>query len=163
MSLTRSSVLATLALASGCSSYGLVTGENPVLSPFSATADLAKVCVIRSGFPAPFYTTVVHDDGELVGATKDDTYFCYLAEPGKHVIVSDGAFGTRTAELTAEAGHRYYLKQSWLFPAVRGHAVSWVDEAIAQNEVRDADYARVTEVPGTEVLPGATPFARALR
>jgi hypothetical protein len=141
----------------------VATSDVAPLSPFSPTDDLAKVCVIRSGFPAPFYATVVHDDGKLVGVTHDETYFCYLAEPGKHVIVSDGAFGTRTADLTAEAGHRYYLKQTWLLPAVRGHAVSWIDESVAQAEVRDAEYARVTEVPGNETLPGATPFAPALR
>jgi hypothetical protein len=152
-----------LAVAAGCSPYGVATSDVAALSPFSPTDDLAKVCVIRSGFPAPFYATVVHDDGKLVGVTHDETYFCYLAEPGKHVIVSDGAFGTRTADLTAEAGHRYYLRQTWLLPAVRGHAVSWIDESVAQAEVRDAEYARVTEVPGNETLPGATPFAPALR
>jgi hypothetical protein len=156
-------MLTTLAMAAGCSSYGLATSETAAVSPFSATFNVAKVCVIRSGFPAPLYTTVVHDDGKLVGATKDDTYFCYLAEPGKHVIISDGAFGTRTAQLSAEAGHRYYLRQYWLVPAVRGRDVAWIDEAVAQSEVQDAEYARLTEVPGTEALPGAAPFAPALR
>jgi hypothetical protein len=156
-------MLLVVATATACSPYALTTSDTPSLSPFSATSEVAKVCVIRSGFPAPLYTTVVHDDGKLVGATKDETYFCYLAEPGKHVIVSDGAFATRTAELSAEAGHRYYLKQYWLVPAVRGHDVAWIDEAIAQTEVRDAEYARVTEVPGSEALPGAAPFAPALR
>jgi hypothetical protein len=159
----RAVVFVPMALLIGCSSYGLSTSENPAISPFSPAADLAKVCVIRSGFPAPLYTTVVHDDGVLVGATRDDTYFCYLAEPGKHVIVSDGAFGTRKANLVAQAGQRYYLKQSWLIPAVRGHAVSWIGEGAALGEVQYAEYARLTEVPGSEALPEGIALAPALR
>ncbi|HEY1697086.1 MAG TPA: hypothetical protein VGG39_33230 [Polyangiaceae bacterium] len=163
MSLPRTAALLPLLALLGCSAYGIATSEAAPVSPFSSAGDLAKVCVIRSGFPAPLYTTVVHDDGVLVGATKDDTYFCYLAEPGKHVITSDGTFGVRTADLVAQAGGRYYLKQSWLVPAVRGHAVSWVDEASAQADVHDSEYARLTEVPGNEALPGGTALAPALR
>jgi hypothetical protein len=154
--------IAVPALATGCSSYGLATTESPAVPPFSAVADQAKVCVMRGGpAPAPFYTTVVYDNGKLVGATKDETYFCYLAQPGKHVIISDGAFGNRTALLTAEAGRRYYLKQTWLVPGFRGHALNWIDESVAQSELQDDEYAFLTEVPGTEALPGHQPYALA--
>ncbi len=154
--------LAIVALGTGCSSYGVLTGEPPTVAPFAATADQAKICVLRAGpVPAPFYTTVVYDNGKLVGATKDETYFCYLAQPGKHVIVSDGAFGNRTALLTAQAGQRYYLKQTWLVPGFRGHALNWIDEDVAQAELRDDEYALLTEVPGNESLPGHQPYALA--
>ncbi len=120
--------------------------------------------MVRGGpVPAPLFTTVVYDNGKLVGATRDETYFCYLAEPGKHVIVSDGTYGSRTALLTAQAGRRYYLKQAWLLPGVRGHALSWIDESVAQDEIQDAQYALLTEVPASEALPGSQPFAPAAR
>jgi hypothetical protein len=159
---TRLLTIVTLGLATGCSSFGVATSETPAVAPFTAAIDEAKVCVVRGGaVPAPFFTTVVYDNGKLVGATKDETYFCYLAEPGKHVIVSDGTYGSRTALLTAQAGRRYYLKQEWLLPGVRGHALSWIDESIAQDEIRDDPYALLTEVPAREALPGSKPFAPA--
>ncbi len=156
-------LLATLALSAGCSSFGVTTTETPALAPFStAVSSAAKVCVVRGGdLPAPFFTTVVYDNAKLVGATKDGTYFCYLAEPGRHTIVSDGAYGSRTAVLTAQAGRQYYLKQAWLFPGFRGHALSWIDASTAQTEIAADEYAMLTEVPGDKALPDARPFAPA--
>ena len=118
--------LAAAAGAAGCSSFGVSTTDRPPVAPFGALAsDQAKVCVVRGGdLPAPFFTTVVYDNAKLVGATKDGTYFCYLAEPGQHTIVSDGAYGRRTAVLRAQAGGQYYLKQAWRFPGFLGHALS---------------------------------------
>ena len=149
-------------LASACSAYGLTTRSTPPVAPF-ATADAtrATVCVVRAGFPAPLYTIAVRDNGALVGATRDGTYFCYLAEPGEHRIVSDATFGTRTARLTAVAGRRYYLRQEWLLPAVRGHALSWVDASVAEEDIQGDEYAVVVEAPATEALPDSTPVAAA--
>ena len=156
---------ATLAVSAGCSSFGLSTSETPALAPFGASATgQAKVCVVRSDdLPALLFTTVVYDNAKLVGATKDGTYFCYLAEPGQHSIVSDGTYGNRTAVLTAQAGHQYYLKQEWLIPGFRGHALSWIDESTARAEIGGDEYAMLIEVPGDKALPGAQPFAPAAR
>jgi hypothetical protein len=151
-----------LLLAAGCSAYGVVTRDTPAVAPFAATdAGRATVCVVRSGFPAPLYTIVVRDNGTLVGATHDGTYFCYLADPGRHVIVSDATFGTRTATLNAAPGHRYYLRQQWLVPGVRGHALSWIEASVAEEDIRYDEYAVVTEAPSTETLPDARPVAPA--
>jgi hypothetical protein len=160
----RFSFLVLLPLSSGCSAFGVTTTETPSVPPFGVAErdDQAKVCVMRGGaVPAPFFTTVVYDNAKLVGATRDGTYFCYFAEPGKHVIVSDGTYGARTALLTARPGGRYYLKQAWLLPGVRGHALSWVDESVARSEIDADEYAVLTEVPGDKVLPGERPFAPA--
>jgi hypothetical protein len=151
-----------LLLASGCSAYGLATRDAPAVAPFATTdAARATVCVVRTGFPAPLYTIVVRDNGTLVGATHDGTYFCYLAEPGEHLIVSDATFGTRTARLNAVAGHRYYLRQEWLLPGVRGHALSWIDASTAEEDIRYDEYAVVTEAPASDALPDARPVAPA--
>jgi hypothetical protein len=156
--------VATLACSAGCSSFGVTATETPAVLPFSSSAaGEATVCVVRGGaLPAPFFTTVVYDNAKLVGATKDGTYFCYLAEPGKHTIVSDGAYGSRKAVLTAEAGRQYFLKQAWRFPGFLGHALSWIDEPTAQAAIGDNEYAVLTEVPGDKSLPGAQPFAPAV-
>jgi hypothetical protein len=150
-------------LGSACSAYGVTTSNVPAVTPFGeATAQQAEVCVLRGGAPSPFYTIVVYDNDKLVGATQDGTYFCYLAEPGRHRIVSDAMFGVRTAMLAAEPGRAYYLKQSWLLPGVRGHALSWVDPSVALADIRDEQYALLTEVPANQRLPDAPPFAPAL-
>jgi hypothetical protein len=157
-------MVAALALSAGCSSYGITTTEVPALSPFAAAPmGQAKVCVVRGGMPAPLYTTVVYDNAKLMGATSDGTYFCYGAEPGEHVIVSDATFGKRTARLTALPGGRYYLKQAWLLPAVRGHALSWIDEGTAKDEIDGDSYAVLSEVPASEALPGVQALAPAAR
>ena len=157
--------LAAAVGAAGCSSFGVSTTDRPPVAPFGALAsDQAKVCVVRGGdLPAPFFTTVVYDNAKLVGATKDGTYFCYLAEPGQHTIVSDGAYGRRTAVLRAQAGGQYYLKQAWRFPGFLGHALSWIDEPTAKAEIRSNEYALLTEVPGDQSLPEPQPFAPAAR
>jgi hypothetical protein len=151
-------------LACGCSSYAVtVTGATtPPVAPFGATAaDQAVVCVYRAGVPSPLYTATVYDNAKLVGATRDGTFFCYLAEPGRHEIVSDATFGVQRARLTAVAGRHYYLKQEWLFPALRGHALAWVEASTVQEDLRDDEYAMLTEVPPDQALPGARPLAPA--
>ena len=154
------SILAPL----GCSSFGVTTSEMPAVAPFTAseTGD-AKVCVFRSGIPAPLFTTTVRDNGALVGATKDRTYFCYLAEPGVHRIVSDGTYGETEATFEAAPGRRYYVRQSWLFPAPRGHELSFLDESFAREEMAGDDYSRLVEVPAGSAVPDARPFAPAAR
>jgi hypothetical protein len=156
-----SCVVALAGFCAGCSSYGVTLTEVAPSVPLGAAAGLAKVCVVRGGAPALFYTTVVYDNAKLVGATTHGTYFCYRAEPGRHVIVSDATFGERSAVLTAEAGRRYYLKQEWLVPGVRGHALSWIDEDTARAEIEGDSYALLSEVPANEELPGAQPLAPA--
>jgi hypothetical protein len=152
------------ALSCGCSAYGVTTTIHPPVAPFGvAAADLAEVCVVRTGAPSPLYTATVFDDAKLVGATRDGTFFCYYAEPGRHEIVSDATFGTQRAQLTAVGGRHYYLKQEWLFPAVRGHALAWVDEATMRDEISTDEYAMLTEVPGDQALPGDRPVAPAMR
>jgi hypothetical protein len=153
-----------LCVLSGCSAYGVTTSSLPAVAPFGlANVDRAEVCVLRSGIPTPFFTVTVHDNAMLVGATLDGTYFCYFAEPGHHSIVSDGAYGARTAALDAIGGHRYFVKQNWLFPAFRGHELVWASEATVEQDIQDAQYASLTEVPGKESLPGSPPFAPASR
>ena len=93
----------------GCTSWKLSTTDalQPNLPPPAGTA---KVCVIRTAVVAIAVTFPTRDNGTLVGATSGPTYFCYFAEPGEHVIVSE-ADEKETARLSAEAGKTYFLKQ----------------------------------------------------
>jgi hypothetical protein len=106
-------------------------------------------------------TFPVHDGSMLVGATRGPGHFCYFAEPGRHAIAIE-ADEVEHAEVIAEPGGRYYLKQEVdnLFGYVKCRAI-WVTEPIAR-ELLDGSSSRVlVGVPGSERLPGEVPFAPA--
>jgi hypothetical protein len=100
---------------------------------------------------------VVHDNDALVGATRGPTYFCYAAQPGRHVITSK-ADTVEQATVDVEAGNRYFLHQivDNVFGVVRTR-LSWVDESEAARLIDECGYRVLTSVPGNERLPTAAP------
>jgi hypothetical protein len=168
----RSATLAivTLLTATGCSAYSLATPKVPPIPAFGPVArtDVATVCVVRPSHFALLVTFVVHDNGELVGATRGESYFCYFAQPGRHEIVSttgdsvdeDGRVG-----LVAQAGRRYWLHQDYdndlgsITPRLL-----WIDEQRALDFVENegCEYRTLTRVPAEEKAPpGPAPVAAA--
>ncbi len=153
-----------LAFLAACSPYSISGPTTP--PPVAAQADVGTICVIRSSPFARAVTFIVHDNQTLVGATKGDSYFCYEAEPGDHVIVSDTFDSTdhpgRTT-VAVEAGARYWLRQdhsnSW---GSVTSILAWLDPQTAASLVATCSYKRVTEVPGHEAVPPPVPFAPAL-
>jgi hypothetical protein len=154
--------LALLAvLAAGCSGYALRKPIVLPLEPFGGVAsDLAQICVMRPHWVAWAVTAVVRDNGELVGATRGDTYFCYMVEPGRHSIVSATEDGSDEAMLEAHAGVRYYLHQRIEnYIAVVRTRLSWVDETEARRLVAKCGYREIAGVPGKESIPNGAPVA----
>lgn len=156
--------LAAAAAAAACGPYSISGPTAPPIAPFGAArADAATICVIRSSPFARGVTFIVHDNLTLVGATRGDSYFCYEAEPGEHVIVSDTFDSTdrpgRTA-VVVEAGARYWLRQdhSNRWGSVTS-ILAWLDPYAAADLVAGCTYKRVTEVPAHEAVPPAVPFA----
>jgi hypothetical protein len=104
---------------------------------------------------------VVQDNGQLVGATRGPTYFCYRVQPGRHVITSK-ADSVETATIEVEIGKRYYLHQivdniaGW----VRTRLV-WIDDAEAQRLIPKCGYRVLYSVPGNERLPSSEPVPAA--
>jgi hypothetical protein len=162
-------VFAVFLAAAACSSYALAEPKVPPIAAFGpgARTDVATVCVIRPSHMAVAVTFAVHDNRQLVGATRGESYFCYWAEPGRHRIVSttgDSTDRDGDALLTAEAGKRYFLHQD--YDSVFGVIVDklqWVDEPRARELLDDGkcDYMTLSGVPGEEALPAAVPLARA--
>lgn len=161
-------LFASGALVSACSSYSLRTPKTPPVAAFGpARTDVATVCVVRPSHWAVAVTFVVHDDGQLVGATRGESYFCYYAQPGAHRILSSTGDPTDQdghAVLTAVAGRRYWLHQD--FDNVFGVIIDklqWVDEARARELLDDGscDYEVLDGVPGHEKLPSGVPVALA--
>jgi hypothetical protein len=107
-----------LLLAGGCSSYAVVTPATP---PVDARAevrpDIAEVCVLRLPDAAPAgaaATQVVHDNGQLAGATVGPGYFCYEARPGAHRLTTEVGVYEETLDLVLSPGERRFLQQSFV-------------------------------------------------
>jgi hypothetical protein len=128
----------------GCSTYHMTRVAQPVLPPFRDNlGDLAEICVFRKQNPVDLLglmETEVRDNGMLVGATQQDTYFCYRAGAGVHTIESLGTFGVRVASLDAAAGERYFLEVTWLWPVFRGHELYWMEQEPALAAMTGDDY-----------------------
>jgi hypothetical protein len=162
--------LAAISAVSACSPYSLTEAKTPPVEAFGPVprTDVATVCVIRPSHWAIAVTFVVHDNDQLVGATRAESYFCYLAAPGHHDLVSatgdaiDGGAGHES--LTAQPGRRYWLHQDFdnVFGIVTDK-LEWIDEARAREMwvECDCEYKRITGAPGGEPLPAALPLVSA--
>jgi hypothetical protein len=149
-------------LVAGCTSWKLAQPAAATVMPFDAAPPAAaRVCVVRTSILALAVTFPTHDDGVLVGATRGQSFFCYLAEPGEHEIAID-ADETEHAHLTAKAGESYFLKEEVdnIFGYVKCRSV-WVKADDARDLVASADHLVLVGVPGEEKLPGDAPFAPA--
>ncbi len=153
-----------LLLLAACSPYSISGATMPPISAFGPVRpEVATVCVIRSSPWARAVTFIIHDNQTIVGATKGDSYFCYEAEPGTHVIVSDTFDSTdhpgRT-QVFLQPGARYWLLQDHAnhFGSVTSK-LEWLDIAHAQQLIEGCEYRVVTAVPGHEQVPPPVPYA----
>ncbi|HEY2743052.1 MAG TPA: hypothetical protein VGL86_00455 [Polyangia bacterium] len=149
--------LLPLVFVAGCYSYGLQKPDTPPVDAFGAVGSAGRICVLRPHWNASAVTAVVHDNDALVGATRGPTYFCYAAQPGRHVI-SSKADVVEQATLDVEAGRRYFLHQivDNIFGVVRTR-LAWVDEGEAARLIGACGYRVLTSVPANERLPTSAP------
>jgi hypothetical protein len=127
------------------------------MQAFAAPADgAATVCVFRAHGAGLSVITPVSDNRQLVGATKGASYFCYGAEPGKHVLAVDD---TQTA-LNAKTGERYYYYHEYRSGIDR---LVRVTEGTAYALAGMSDYTELDEVPQGVAVPSAVAFAPAQR
>jgi hypothetical protein len=157
-------LLAALTILPACSSYSLTRRLTPPVDALGpAPRDFATVCVIRSSMAALSTTFVVHDDGQLVGATRGEGYFCYWAEPGPHRIVSnanDDSDEERVVTARVVAGRHYWLLQG--HDTYFGSTLDWIAEDRARPLVEQCDYLELVDAPPDEMVPAGTPLALAL-
>lgn len=101
-----------LLLSTGCFSYTIDTPETPPVDARAAVRpDAAEVCVVRTSLAGG--THVVRDNGQLVGATMGQGYFCYGARPGPHRVGSEVGAKTAAIDLALSAGERVFLRQAY--------------------------------------------------
>jgi hypothetical protein len=156
-------MLCSLVLAmSGCYSYELRKPAQPPIDAFGPVADGGQICVLRPHWNASAVTAIVHDNGQLVGATRGPTYFCYAAAPGHHAVESK-ADTTERADVDVAPGGRYYLHQivDNIFGVVRTR-LAWLREDEAALLVDKCGYRELVAVPGSERLPTGGPVPAAV-
>jgi hypothetical protein len=73
-------------------------------------SDKAMVYVVRPTRYGAGYQTKLSMDGNWVGVNKGDSYFVFLADPGRHEFCSQAENASRLT-LNLEAGKIYYLQQ----------------------------------------------------
>jgi hypothetical protein len=136
-----------LALASCAPArHHLIAPEVPPLDPFEDPPyGLGLVCVLRPHTVGGALLYLVRDNGRLVGATRQPSYFCYLAQPGAHRIEVHGGGGQTALELLVEAGGRRYVHHR-LRPGRRDELTAMPRERAAALLER-CDYRVLVEAP----------------
>lgn len=157
--------LAAALLCAACSAYEPRVLDQPPAELAESPAEVARICVYRPHRVAALVPAVVHDNGRLVGMTRGPSYFCYLAEPGRHTIVTrygddiDAELGTddhATTFVDIAPGERRWLHHD--VTGIMRLAVRWEDDpARAEQDVAGCRYVALQRAPvGDEPLPPGT-------
>ncbi|MDF2693880.1 MAG: hypothetical protein K0S65_2263 [Labilithrix sp.] len=89
----------------------------------------------------------IHDNRRLVGATRGNTFACWLAAPGEHQIRSMDDTGP--TYLHADAGRQYWLHQDVVLLEDELHAhLDWIDEVTAADLLGACPQRVMLSVPG---------------
>ncbi|UQA54670.1 hypothetical protein [Polyangium aurulentum] len=168
MSSPRSALLAVFALVAGCTSYDVAVRDPAPPAP--SPPGVARICVLRPHRVAQLVPAVVRDNGRLVGMTKGPSYFCYLAEPGLHRIVStygddvDAKLGmdeVADATIVAAPAGQYFLHHD--VKKLMTLSVRWVSPQEAAAMIGESDYVELVAAPEGEALPARGEIVRAAR
>lgn len=153
--------------AAACSPYSLGDPpENPDLAtrPFTPYIDsMASVCVIRTARLALAVTFTVHDNEVLVGATRGLSWFCYRAQPGRHVITMTSDDGSQRFEALLDERGRYYFEQGLQYNL--GEVIpqgKWIDEPAARPLFERSHHRILQGAPASETLLVGTDVVGAL-
>jgi len=159
-------------MASACTRYELAARDVAPPKTFDALPpNTGQICVVRPHNVALLVPAVVRDNRQLVGMTKGPTWFCWLAEPGVHKIMTrygddiDENLGTdelTDAAILVEAGGRYYLHHD--VSKILTISVRWIlDPAEANALIAECQWADLVAGPDKERLPGPGDIVPAAR
>ncbi len=159
-------------LVNACTRYELAARDTAPGKTFDPLPpNTGQICVIRPHNVALLVPAVVRDNRQLVGMTKGPTWFCWLAEPGVHKIMTrygddiDENLGTdeiTDAAILVEAGGRYYLHHD--VSKILTLSVRWIlDPAEANAMISECQWADLVAGPSEERLPGPGDIVRAAR
>ena len=97
-----------VALLSGCATTQMLKpDQHPALA---AQADKALLVIIRDSFLGGGIVFWNYLDDKFIGETMGNTYFVTHVDPGQHYVIVETE-NTCVADLTFEAGKRYFLRE----------------------------------------------------
>lgn len=151
----RSPLTLAVCLLAGCVGYRLTESRPTTLAvPGTPPAGLAKICVVRPQSRVLSYTAIVRDNGHLVGGTEGESFFCYLAAPGTHRMVTQTGRISEDATVYAEPAGVYTLRQRVDY-GLDNLRISqeWIDPDLAIEEARGLRALTLAGAPAAEQLP----------
>jgi len=159
-------------LASACTRYEIAPRDTAPPRTFDALPpNVGQICVVRPHNVALLVPAVVRDNRQLVGMTKGPSWFCWLAEPGIHKIMTrygddiDESLGTdeiTDAAILVEAGGRYYLHHD--VSKILTISVRWIlDTAEANAMIAECEWVDLVDAPPGERILLRGEVARAAR
>jgi hypothetical protein len=154
-------LLLVVACATGCgANYQVVAVEHPPVSALTvAPENKALICVYRNSNLGAALTVAIRDNDQVVGATEGSSWFCYLAEPGRHFLTVEGSDADDLG-LVALGGHRKFVE---LRINMGQDELVVRENADAERVIHELDYLVIEEGPDDQPVPPALPFARARR
>lgn len=119
------------ALLSGCAATQMLKPEQP--PKLEAKKDKALLVILRDTYFGGAIVFWNYLDDQFIGETKGNSYFITDVEPGQHYVVVETE-NTCVADLTFEAGKRYFLREGivvgWWRARTSGFSPVSADEAI---------------------------------
>jgi hypothetical protein len=127
------------ALLSSCATTQMLKPEQP--PELVAKEDKALLVIIRDTYFGGAIVFWNYLDDQFIGETKGNTYFITGVDPGQHYVVVETE-NTCVADLTFEAGKRYFLREGitigWW--RARTSGFSPVDAEEAMKSIKDLTY-----------------------
>ncbi|HLV21597.1 MAG TPA: hypothetical protein VKZ49_11970 [Polyangiaceae bacterium] len=153
---TALSIALTGACAFGCSDYRMRGVEHPPVAAFDVTSEeAATICVFRPHGLGTSVVAPVSDNGTVVGATEGSSYFCYLAEPGKHKLRAADA---PALTLEVDVGEQYHVVHE--LNVAKDRLVRVTSES-AQGLASYCNFMSLRQTPEGVAVPAALAVARA--
>lgn len=148
----RAGLVAALLLG-GCIRSDLLFPDLAPIDPLAAPIyGMAQICVVRPHTWAMARTMFFHDNGNVVGATRGPSYFCYAAQPGLHRLeVIDGT-PPPAVEFPVVAGQRLFFHNR----VGLGHdRLTLMTEAEAPELLDKCEYSQLLDTPQRLVISEA--------
>lgn len=137
--------LAFALLLGGCLRSDLIYPDLPPVDPLAAPVyGMAQVCVVRPHTWAMARTSLFHDNGNLVGATRGPSYFCYAAQPGVHRLEVLDDSPRSGVEFPVAAGQRLFFHH-WV--GLAHDRLSLMTEAEAPELLDKCEYSQLLDTP----------------
>lgn len=137
--------LAATVLLGGCMRSDLLYPDLAPIDPLAPPVyGMAQICVVRPHTWAMARTVFFHDNGNVVGATRGPSYFCYAAQPGLHLLeVLDGT-PPPGVEFPVVAGQRLFFHH-WV--GLAHDRLTLMTEEEAPELLDKCDYSQLLDTP----------------